>query len=217
MRRKIESNLESGMALALPGFDHINRYWDKTREQFAAKLLPGEYYVTVNNEVITTVLGSCVSACIRDRIFGIGGMNHFMLPAQTDNSSDAWKDTGISASTRYGNYAMEHLINDILKNGGEKRNLEIKIFGGGKILQSMTDVGKRNIEFVREYIAKESYKLVSEDVGDICPRKVLYDPRTGKVQIKRLRNIHNNTIVEREKDYMNNLDVQPVKGEIDLF
>jgi len=205
------------MALPLPGFDHINRYWDKTREQFAAKLLPGEYYVTVNNEVITTVLGSCVSACIRDRIFGIGGMNHFMLPDEGENSSDAWKETGISASTRYGNYAMEHLINDILKNGGEKRNMEVKIFGGGKILQSMTDIGLRNIAFVRGYIEKEGLKLISEDVGDICPRKVMYDPQNGKVQMKRLRNLHNNTIVDREKDYMKNLDVQPVKGEIDLF
>lgn len=201
----------------LPGFEHINRYWDKMHNTNAAKILPGEYYVTTQNEEIVTVLGSCVSACIRDRIFGIGGMNHFMLPMTNENSSDAWKNVNISAATRYGNYAMEHMINTILSNGGTRKNLEVKVFGGGKILAQMTDIGRRNIDFVREYITTEGLNLVAEDLGDIHPRKVMYNPLTGKVKMKKLRSLHNNTIIERETEYMHKLDVEPVESEIDLF
>lgn len=201
----------------LSGFEHINRYWDKMHNISAAKILPGEYYVTTHNEVIVTVLGSCVSACIRDRIFGIGGMNHFMLPMTNPNSSDAWQNVNISAATRYGNFAMEHLINTILSNGGARKNLEVKVFGGGRILAQMTDIGSRNIAFVREYIATENLNLLAEDLGDSYPRKVMYNPITGKVKMKKLRSLHNNTVVERETEYMHKLDVEPVESEIDLF
>ncbi|WP_126454258.1 chemoreceptor glutamine deamidase CheD [Sulfuriflexus mobilis] len=201
----------------LPGFEHINRYWDRMHHAHAAKILPGEYYVTTQNEEIVTVLGSCVSACIRDRIFGIGGMNHFMLPMTTPNSSDAWKNINISAATRYGNYAMEHLINDILSHGGARKNLEVKLFGGGKVLAQMTDVGSRNIAFVREYVEVENLDVTAEDLGDIYPRKVMYNPLTGKVKMKKLRSLHNNTIIERETKYMHQLEDEPVESEIDLF
>ena len=201
----------------LDGFDHINRYWDKMHNTQAAKILPGEYYVTTQNEVIVTVLGSCVSACIRDTVFGIGGMNHFMLPMTNENSSDAWKNVNISASTRYGNVAMEHLINSILSNGGLRKNLEVKLFGGGRILAQMTDIGARNIAFVHDYVNIEGLRVIAEDLGDTCPRKVMYNPLTGKVKMKKLRSLHNNTVVERETKYMHELDEEPVEGEIDLF
>jgi len=210
-----EDNLDFPPPLA--GFEHINRYWDKMHNITAAKILPGEYYVTTQNEAIVTVLGSCVSACVRDKVFGIGGMNHFMLPMTTANSSDAWKNVNISAATRYGNFAMEHLINTILSNGGMRKNLEVKVFGGGKILAQMTDIGSRNINFVREYIATEKLTLLAEDLGDNCPRKVMYNPLTGKVKMKKLRSLHNNTIVDRETEYMQKLDIEPVESEIDLF
>ena len=210
-----ENNLDFPPPLA--GFEHINRYWDKMHNITAAKILPGEYYVTTQNEAIVTVLGSCVSACVRDKVFGIGGMNHFMLPMTTANSSDAWKNVNISAATRYGNFAMEHLINTILSNGGMRKNLEVKVFGGGRILAQMTDIGSRNISFVREYIATERLTLLAEDLGDNCPRKVMYNPLTGKVKMKKLRSLHNNTIVARETEYMQKLDVEPVESEIDLF
>src|SRR3989338_8421384 len=135
----------SRLPLALPGFEHIKRAWNDSYEAYAARLMPGEYYVTLRDEGVYTTLGSCISACIRDRIAGIGGMNHFMLPASAD--ADGWKSTSLSAATRYGNFAMEHLINVILKNGGQRQNLEVKLFGGGRILQNMTDVGMRNINF----------------------------------------------------------------------
>ncbi len=202
---------------ALRGFSHINRYWDKMHNIFAAKILPGEYYVTLHEEAVVTVLGSCVSACIRDRKFGIGGMNHFMLPTEGRGGSEAWKSNSLNASTRYGNFAMEHLINDILKNGGSRENLELKIVGGGKILAQMTDIGMRNIAFVRDYIDTESLTLLSEDLGDIYPRKVMYFPASGSLKVKKLRSLHNNTIVERESAYMHELEDKPVKGEIELF
>ena len=199
----------------LPGFDHINRYWDKTNNSYAAKILPGEYYVTTAEELIVTVLGSCISACIRDRVLGIGGMNHFMLP-QTDGDG-SWGGGSVNTATRYGNYAMEHMINDILKNGGKRENLEVKVCGGGKILQKMTDIGMKNIAFVRTYLSMEGLDLVAEDVGDIYPRKVQYMPLTGKLRVKKLRSLHNDTIIKRESEYKHEIEDVPVAGDVELF
>ena len=201
----------------LEGFAHIKRYWDKTSQMYAAKLLPGEFYVTTHDELIVTVLGSCVSACVRDRVFGIGGMNHFMLPGGGAGAAPDPQSKWASEATRYGNFAMEALINEILKNGGRKENLEIKIFGGGKIMENMTNIGDMNIRFVREFIHAEGLKLLAEDVGDIYPRKVHYFPISGKVKMKKLRSLHNNTIVERERRYSESLRAKPIEGDIDLF
>lgn len=205
------------MQKCLRGFHDINRYWDKTHDIFAAKILPGEYYVTSNKEAIVTVLGSCVSACIRDKVFGIGGMNHFMLPVNK-NATKA-EIASMSNAARYGNFAMEKMINDILKHGGTRENLEIKIFGGGRVLQNMQslDIGNGNINFVREYIKTEHLNLVGEDVGDIFPRKVIYFPLTGKVKVKKLRQMHNRTIIERENNYMSTFEAKPVETDIELF
>lgn len=200
----------------LPGFKHINRYWDKTQDVIAAKILPGEFYVTTQNEIIVTVLGSCVSACIRDPVFGIGGMNHFMLPIQGGDGG-SWDKQGLGLATRYGNYAMEHLINEILKNGGLRTNLEVKIFGGGKILAQMTDIGDKNIRFVLDYIKTEGLRLLSQDLGDIYPRKVQYNPKNGKVRLKKLRSLHNDTITAREREYMQTISKGDQQGEVDLF
>lgn len=203
-------------ARTLRGFSGINRYWDRQREIYAAKILPGQYYVTVEKELITTVLGSCVSACIRDPAMGIGGMNHFMLPTG-DNPAKLMERN--SDAARYGNFAMEKLINDILKHGGRRENLEVKVFGGGKVIEHMTeaDIGGRNIRFVREFLATEGLRIVAEDLGDIFPRKVVYDPQSGKVQIKKLRSMHNDTIAKREASYKKELDKKSVSGDIELF
>jgi chemotaxis protein CheD len=202
-------------SLVLPGFEHVRRNWNHTYGTYAARLLPGEYYVTASDEGVYTTLGSCISACIRDRVSGIGGMNHFMLPASADPTD--WKSTSLSSATRYGNFAMEHLINVILKHGGQRQNLEVKLFGGGRILQNMTDVGMRNIVFVRDYLATEGLRVTAEDVGDIYPRMVVYFPATGKVRVKRLRSLHNNVILEEETRYIRTVESKPVSGEIELF
>jgi chemotaxis protein CheD len=206
-----ENNRE--LRAALPGFEHIKRYWDKNLNGVVAKILPGEYYVTNTDEYVTTVLGSCISACIRDATFGVGGMNHFMLPVRDEQELSV----DVSAAERYGNYAMEHLINAILKAGGRRENLEVKIFGGGRILAHMTDVGRRNIAFVRDYIHTEGLQLVASDVGNVYPRKVIYHPASGKVRLKKLRSLQDTAIVERETSYLEDLREKPVEGEVDLF
>jgi chemotaxis protein CheD len=201
----------------LPGFEHVKRAWNKGLEIYAARILPGEYYVTKNNEGVSTTLGSCISACIRDRVSGIGGMNHFMLPANLKAEPDAWTVTGLGSAARYGNYAMEHLINGIMRNGGRRENLEVKIFGGGRIMEKMTDIGLRNITFVREYLKAEGLQVVAEDVGDVFPRMVIYFPQSGRVKVKRLRSLHNNVIADQEKMYLDSVGEQPVSGDIELF
>ncbi len=200
---------------ALPGFEHIHRYWDKTRGKYAAKIHPGELYVTHASELISTVLGSCIAVCIRDPAKGIGGMNHFMLPATNNKKLSIGAD--LSAAARYGNFAMEHLINSILRFGGSKTRFEIKVFGGGKVLAQMTNIGLQNIKFVRDYISIEGLKIVAEDTGGIHPRKVVYDPVSGKVAMKKLKAIHNNTIEARETRYRDGLSSSKVEGEVDLF
>lgn len=202
---------------SFPGFERVNRYWDTSRRMAAAKILPGEYYVTGQPEMITTVLGSCVSACIRDRVFGIGGMNHFMLPIGVDGKGWGGDDDLVSSATRYGNYAMEHMINDILKYGGHKRHLEAKIFGGGRIMENLSDVGERNIAFVRGYLKTEGIVLLGESVGDIHPRKLVYIPETGKAYVKRIKHLHNATLVEREVAYRDEIVRQPDSGGVELF
>lgn len=203
------------LPVALPGFEHIKRGWSEVHEAYAARLNPGEYYVTKHNEGIYTTLGSCISACVRDRVTGVGGMNHFMLPISSGETG--WKAAGLGASTRYGNFAMEHLINEILKNGGSRQNLEVKIFGGGRIISHMTDVGMRNIAFARDYLQTEGLKVAAEDVGDVFPRMVAYFPLTGRVRIKRLRSLHANSIVEQENRYLQTIAAKPVSGAIELF
>lgn len=202
---------------ALPGFARINRYWDPHEECFAAKILPGEYYVTLHGELVVTVLGSCVSACIRDRVFGVGGMNHFMLPSEGGAAVKPGRGQSMDESARYGVYAMELLINEILKNGGRRENLEVKITGGGRMLANMSDIGKRNIDFVRQFLATEGLEISAEEVGDIFPRKVYYFPATGKVRVKKLRTMHNNTISSREHEYLEELRKHTGDSSVELF
>lgn len=183
----------------------------------AAKILPGELYVSLHGEMIVTVLGSCVSACVRDRYKGVGGMNHFMLPAQNEHSSEQWGSNAVSSASRYGNWAMEFLINEILKAGGKRDNLEVKIFGGGQVLNNMTDIGQRNVAFVKYYLAKEGLAISAMDAGGLYPRKVLYFPDTGAVKVRKLKSTRNNTIISREEQYIKDINKQPKSGDVELF
>ncbi|MGY1489730.1 chemoreceptor glutamine deamidase CheD [Methylobacillus pratensis] len=192
-----------------------NLYFDKTFNCEAAKILPGEYYTTNQDIVIVTVLGSCVSACIRDRVSGIGGMNHFMLP----ESSPADANNPVSESARYGTYAMEVLINQLLKNGARRENLEAKIFGGGNVLSGFTaiNIGEKNAAFVRKYLRDENIRVVGEDLNDVYPRKVYFFPKTGRVLVKKLKQMHNNTLITREESYAKKLNTNKVAGDVELF
>ncbi len=191
-----------------------NVYYDRTFDCDAAKILPGEYYFTNKDMLIVTVLGSCVAACIRDRVSGLGGMNHFMLP---DGGGDS--DNPVSASMRYGTYAMEVLINQLLKSGARRENMEAKVFGGGAVLRGFTaiNVGERNAEFVLKYLKAEKMRITAEDLNDVYPRKVYFFPRTGKVLVKKLMQVHNDTLAKREQDYASKLKTNTVAGDVELF
>jgi chemotaxis protein CheD len=191
-----------------------NLYYDRNFECDTAKILPGEYYFTGKPMLIVTVLGSCVAACVRDRVSGIGGMNHFMLP---DGGGEAGNPA--SASMRYGAYAMEVLINQLLKAGARRENLEAKVFGGGNVLRGFTsiNVGERNAQFVRDYLHTENIRIVAEDLNDVHPRKVYFFPATGRVLVKKLRQLNNYTLVRREQDYASRLNINTVDGDVDLF
>lgn len=198
----------------LPGFEHIKHYWDNKHNSYTARIMPGEFFVSTANEIIATVLGSCVSACIRDVKAGVGGMNHFMLP---EGEKCPTSGACLSTSARYGTYAMEQMINTILSHGGKRERLEIKLFGGGKVLQSSTDIGNRNIDFVHEYLRMEALQVISEDLGGLHPRKVLYFPSSGRVLMRRLPISQDEKVVQRELQYKNSLEHTQIDGEIDLF
>lgn len=191
-----------------------NLYYDRQFGTAAAKLLPGEYYVTQQEMVLVTVLGSCVAACIRDRQAGVGGMNHFMLP-----DSGSQRSTPTSESARYGAFAMEVLVNELLKLGARRGNLEAKVFGGGAVMSGLTqaNVGERNAAFVVDYLRTEQIPLAARDLLDIYPRKVYFFPRTGRVVVRKLRSLNNDTILRREIDYRSKLRGIHVEGEIELF
>lgn len=206
------------MPSALRGFEHINRYWDKRMNVPAAKILPGECYVSDKGEMIVTVLGSCVSACIRDTKLGIGGMNHFMLPVQSGERIID-RPNLINAALCYGNWAMEYLVNEIVKRGGDKSRLEVKVFGGGRVLSGLSnlDIGARNVDFILRYLAEEGLDVIAQDVGSDCPRKVLYFSDTGAVKMKKLRSRENDTVEIREKAYLDSIRSKPTQGDVELF
>jgi chemotaxis protein CheD len=193
------------------------RYYDRHFERDAIKILPGEYFATKSNTLIVTVLGSCVSACIRDRVSGIAGMNHFLLP--NDGSG---QDNLLSESARYGAYAMEILINHLIKLGARREHLEAKVFGGGNVLKGFTaiNVGERNAEFVMEYLKLERIRVVAQDLLDVYPRKVYFFPDSGQVLVRKIKTLHNNTILDRESAYRMQLRHNPARenlNDVELF
>jgi chemotaxis protein CheD len=190
-----------------------NTYFDRLLAKEAAKLLPGEYYVTQDDMVLVTVLGSCVAACIRDVSNGIGGMNHFMLP---DSGTDSGR---LGGAARYGVHAMEMLINSLLKMGARRQNFEAKVFGGGNVMRSLnhSQVGQRNAEFVLEFLANEKIRVAARDLEDVHPRKVYFFPHSGLVRVKKLRELANTTVFAREADYGSRIKAQDKGGDIELF
>ncbi len=203
------------ISAAPPGFEHLRRFWDPAQGCMTVKVLPGEFYVSDQEEMLSTVLGSCVSACIHDVRRGIGGMNHFMLPEPV-GERDSWSST-VGRAARYGSDAMEQLINAILKAGGQRADLRVKVFGGGRVLARMSDVGQRNIEFVRRYIAAENLELVASDLGDVFPRQVQFFPHSGRARVRLLRRSDDVALVAGESGYLKRLANDPIKGEVELF
>ena len=185
-------------------------YFDPHFQYNAVKVLPGEYFVSNENLVIMTVLGSCISACLWDSRMRVGGMNHFMLP-----DGDA-----LDVSGRYGSYAMELLINEMFKLGARRETMQAKIFGGAQVMHNFTtmNVGERNTDFVVNYLRAERIPVISEDVLDIYPRKVCYFPATGKAMVKRLAHTHPEKLVAQDKRGNAATVAQATSGgSVDLF
>lgn len=173
-----------------------HHYFDREFGVEAVKLLPGEYYVTAKDMVLTTVLGSCVSACLRDTTAGIGGMNHFMLP---DDSDPASRDP--AAAMRYGAYAMEMLLNELIKAGARRERLEAKVFGGGAVLANMTmlNIGERNADFVLRYLQLEQVRIAAQDLRGDLPRRINYFPASGRVTVRKLVKQNDVLLVQKEE------------------
>ena len=201
------------MDAALLECEATNHYYDSQFKHEAVKLLPGEFYVCQHDRLLVTVLGSCVAACIRDHANGVGGMNHFMLP---EGGNDP-----VGMPARYGVYAMEVLINQVLKTGGRRERLEAKVFGGGNVLRGFSGntVGNRNSAFVQEFLTREGIRVVAQDLLDVYPRKVYFFPATGRALMKKLLRLHNETLLERERDYNARISSTDgaTGGDIELF
>lgn len=172
-------------------------YFNYKLNREVVKLLPGEFYVTDSDLVLETVLGSCVAACIYDPTQGIGGMNHFLLPVSPIQDGNTEK-----LSARYGEYAMDILIREVIRMGAIRSNLEVKLFGGGNVQRSMTEtnVGEINADFAVNYVRNKGIQLVSHDLVDIYPRKVIFYPKNGLVMVKKLK-VDPTTIINEERSY----------------
>jgi chemotaxis protein CheD len=183
-------------------------YYDSHFKSDAVKILPGEYFVHHEDILITTTLGSCIAACLWDRNARVGGMNHFMLPEGTGDSG------------RYGSYAMELLINEMMKCGASRTSMEAKVFGGGQVVSGMTsmNVGERNTSFVIDYLKTERIPILSKDVLDVYPRKVCFLPASGKAMVKRLAPTNPEALVAQDRAAAQRAaPVASGGGSVDLF
>lgn len=183
-------------------------FYDAHFKNAAVKILPGEYFVDTEDILVMTTLGSCIAACLWDRHAHVGGMNHFMLPEGTGDSG------------RYGSFAMELLINEMMKRGAAKSRMEAKIFGGGAVIAGMNtiNVGERNTNFVIDYLKTERIPIVSKDVMDVYPRKVCFLPHSGKAMVKRLASTNTDALMQQDRAAAQK--AQPVVatgGSVDLF
>jgi len=185
-------------------------FYDAHFRNEAVKVLPGEFFVHDEDILIMTTLGSCIAACLWDREKRIGGMNHFMLP----------DGAGAGDSGRYGSFAMELLINEMIKRGATRSTMEAKVFGGGAVISGMNslNVGERNTQFVLDYLRTERITIVSKDVMDIYPRKVCFLPRSGKAMIKKLASANTDALMAQERAAASKpVGAASGGGSVDLF
>jgi chemotaxis protein CheD len=183
-------------------------YFDAFFKNDAVKILPGEYFVYHEDILIMTTLGSCIAACLWDREAKVGGMNHFMLPE------------GDAGSGRYGSYAMELLINEMMKHGATRSTMEAKVFGGGQVIEGMTtmNIGERNTTFVIDYLKTERIPIMSKDVQGIYPRKVCFLPASGKAMVKRLATSNTDALLAQDRAAAQQpLLANTGAGSVDLF
>lgn len=190
------------------------RYFDRDFQVEAVKILPGQYYAADGDGSICTLLGSCVATCLWDPALRIGGMNHFMLPGEPTHTASPW---GVSA--RFGIYAMEVLINEMIHLGADRRRLVAKVFGGARVLQGFEslDVGAKNSEFVLGFLREEGIQVLAQDLLGVAPRKIHLFPATGKVQVKKLHLQPDDAVARQERDYARQLAREAGGGDIEIF
>ena len=191
-------------------------YFEREFERNAVKLLPGEYFVSEDDIVLSTVLGSCIAACMWDRNARVGGMNHFMLPGDPARAGTDADPIGLAG--RYGVFAMEQLINELIKRGARKSNLEAKLFGGGAVLRNFTalNVGERNAEFVLNFLRTEGIRIASQDLLDVFARRVAFFPTSGRALCRKLPQA-DAAVVSAEQKYNAQLNSNKVGGDVELF
>ncbi len=182
--------------------DNIKRYYDENLERTVVKLMTGDCYVSSDpREMMVTILGSCISVCMRDPMAGVAGMNHILLP--TGRVTQCQVDSGFA--NRFGAYAMEELVNGLIKLGAVRSRMETKIFGGGNVINNSAMIGTRNVAFVKEYLSNEKMAICGEHVGGDYPRRIHYFPDTGTVKMRLLKRKEDKQIVEEEKQFQNTL------------
>ena len=191
-------------------------YYDRDLRSQAIKILPGEYLATARDIVMVTLLGSCVAVCLHDPMAGVGGMNHFMLPERAETGEEGV----VSASARYGTYAMEVLMNDMLKQGARRDRIEAKVFGGASVLKGFgaNNVGVQNAQFIKRYLQRENIPIAGEDLLGKQPRKVGYYPKFGRALVKSLEPAGVVEVDRMEEQYLEKLRAEPVaEGAIEMF
>lgn len=168
-------------------------------------VIQGECRVSSDaNVVLTTTLGSCISACLRDPVAKVGGMNHFLLPEGQDEEE--------SASLRYGAYAMEVLVNRLLRAGATRPRLEAKLFGGGRLSDGLMDIGEKNATFAEQFLVREGIALVGGSLRGRSARRIQYWPVSGRARQLALP-VHLSTVVTIERHAPRVHD----QGSVELF
>jgi len=202
--------IETKRPRGLSGFEQFNSFWEPRWELYAVKVKPGEFYIANDDLVITTLLGSCVSACIFDPVTGYGGLNHFMLPTGGPNDD-------LQRSSRYGLFAMEQLINELMKHGCLRENLQVKLTGGGNMMSGIANIGQQNIDFILKYIDDEGLKLIASDLGGDQARRVAFFPTTGRMLVNKLDHRDDQRVIAEERSYQIDVDQHLDDSDVELF
>ncbi|MCQ8897353.1 chemoreceptor glutamine deamidase CheD [Limnobacter humi] len=178
-------------------------------------IMPGEHLVSWDPVEIVTLLGSCVAACIYDAHRKIGGMNHFMLP---DIPSVAPALTDQTKPLRYGLYAMERVINDLLMMGAKREHLVAKVFGGANMTNTLENqhVGRRNAQFVIEFLRRDKIRVLASDLGGINSRRIRFNTRTNAVRVERVASA-DQLALRQDRQYRDQIQADPVDGEVIFF
>lgn len=194
--------------------DGRRRYFDARLKCTVVQVFQGDFYVSKTpGELLTTVLGSCVAACVRDPLSKIGGMNHFLLPSSGDD--DANSSVGIGL--RYGSFSMEQLINNVLNAGGRRERLEIKVFGGANVIRGLSGIGHRNADFVEEFLQREGFGIAGKHLRGNWPRKVHFNPENGQVRMRELTERFASKVFEKEIKQRVRAAPSPDTGTVELF